>query len=60
MTHVILSLNDGETFSHVDGCSLIFISSEGLRRIENGETIDQAADEIIQRIEFNHYPLNRR
>ena len=36
MTYTLIVLNDGETYSSIDGCSIIVIDQDGMDMLEDG------------------------
>lgn len=34
--HAVVLLNDGETYSHISGCEILFLTPEGIDALEDG------------------------
>lgn len=54
--HTILILNDGSTWTHVDGCELLTITDEGLKVLEETcEPKDISKKDIVTSITFSEH-----
>jgi hypothetical protein len=55
-TYTIMVLEDGETYSNVDGCEILVLNEEGMDLLDSGaEPSDLMQEHIIHTIKFDAY-----
>ena len=50
-TYTIMVLNDGETYSDLDGCSIYTVTEEGMDKLGEGEKLSQLDQKDIRKRE---------
>ena len=54
-TYTIMVLNDGETYSDLDGCSIYTVTEEGMDKLGEGEKLSQLDQKDIRKRESWDY-----